>query len=348
MKCKSNLLNAQAPRLAHFVRAFLALFIGRIGGKPWHKHLYRWWRSLLGDPRFLLTAFDTNEAVHAVNHFLSNKISALTAETARLRNINNSTVLRHLSELGTPGPAKISYKLDHVTRSIDPLIIRRSDRVCVISLALGSEYRKMIGSCLRSQSDYCERHGYSLLELGHATPSTRRPAAWLKIPLALRALQMGFEQIFYIDADCMITNPDITLSDHFARWDSSNPTSSMLITEDEGGINSGCFFLKNTPDSFRLMDSIWMYDAEPKQATWEQQAFKRLLQDHEAFNSLLYIDPEPRNFNSFPHERLAFVQHVDLQFNTWQQGDFICHFSGVRKPHLKRLIEHYETELQHN
>jgi hypothetical protein len=241
----------------------------------------------------------------------------------------------------------LSYRTDRIVRALDPLLTRRSERVCVVSLALGREYRQNIGACLRSQNAYCERHGYSQLELGHAQQTYDRPVAWLKIPLAIRALELGFERIFYIDADCMITNAEIPLDVHFARWDASQPNSSMLITEDEGGINSGCFFMKNTADSRRLLDAIWLYDAEPAFPSWEQEALMRLMHDHEAFRTLLHIEPEARRFNSFPHERLEFIRYIQGQSNTWQPGDFICHFSGIRRPHLQRLIAHYENELLH-
>ncbi len=368
MKPKSNLSDPHAPRLAHFVRAFVAIFRGKVGGKPWLKHLHRGWRSLLGDPRFLPkpvilpppviqpppeiapppvippAAPDPTPAVFS----LGQKISALNAELARHRNLGNPTLLRHLAELGNPGPVNLSYRMDHLMRGLDPLLTRRSERVCVVSLALGRDYRQMVGTCLQSQSAYCERHGYSQLELGQPPPNPSRPFAWFKIPLALRALELGFEQIFYIDADCLITNSGIPLDDHFTRWDASHGSSSILLTEDEGGINSGCFFLRNTPDVRRLLDAIWLYDAETEHPTWEQEALMRLLHDHEAFRALLHIEPEARRFNSFPHERLEFQTNLHTQTNTWQAGDFICHFSGIRSPHLERLIAQYETEIRHN
>lgn len=354
MKSKPNLSDPHAPRLAHFARAFTALFRGKIGGKPWHRHLYRGWRSLLGDARFLPQPVIPKPVIQPAapdpSKFiltLTQKITALNVELARQRNMGNSTLLRHLAELGTPGPVRLSYRMENIARTLDPLLVRRSERVCVVSLALGKEYREAVGACLRSQGAYCERHGYSLLELGLAPPNPERPLAWYKIPLMLRALELGFERIFYIDADCMITNGEIPLDVHFDRWDASDRASTMLITEDEGGLNSGCFFLRNTPDARRLLDSIWLYDADPTFSSWEQEALKRLIHDHEAFRALLHVEPEPRRFNSFPHERLEYLGYLNIQVNTWQPGDFICHFSGMRSPYLQRMIARYETELAH-
>ncbi len=350
MKRKPNLSDPCVARLAHFARGTQALFRGKVGGKTWKKHFYRWWRSLLGDARFLPKPI-TQPAVpnpQAAINALSTQISALQVEVRRQRNLQDRTLLRHRSELGTSAAANPSYRLLQVARTLDPLLTLRSKTVCMIGLAVGGAYRELVHSCLLSQNGYCERHGYSQLVLEHEPPPFGRPPAWLKLPLALRALELGFEHVFFIDADCLITNPVIPLENHFARWNASHRTSSMLVAEDEGGINSGCFFLRNTPDAPRLLDAVWLYDADPFYPSWEQEALMRLLNDHEEFRKVLHIEPEARLFNSFPHERLEFMKRAFDQRNTWQPGDFICHFSGVRGTELKRLISRYETEIRND
>jgi hypothetical protein len=106
MNSKPNLSDPRAPRLAHFARALTALFRGKIGGKPWNKHLHRGWRSLMGDARFLpqpvipLAVPDPSKEIQ----IMSQKIMTLTSELARHRNIGNPTLLRHLAELGNRAP----------------------------------------------------------------------------------------------------------------------------------------------------------------------------------------------------------------------------------------------------
>lgn len=49
------------------------------------------------------------------------------------------------------------------------------------------------------------------------------------------------------------------------------------MNSDESSINTGVFFLRNTPDAFRLLDMLWLYDAGRHQPNWEQDALHWLL-----------------------------------------------------------------------
>jgi hypothetical protein len=302
--------------------------------KPWHTHLFRAWNAFWGDPRYTPQPYLPGPPVHT--SFAPNDYR---------RNTHNKSVLRHLGELGQPGPARVTYATDQASRSITPLLTRRSPRTCVFTVAVGSEYRKQVAPCVESHRAYAELHGYSFAELGTMPACLLRPLPWYKIATALHLLRQDFDTLLYIDADCLVTNPRIPLEELAQDWKPGHGSAPLCLAEDEGGINTGVFLLRNTPDAFRLLDCIWIYNSEIHHPNWEQEALKQLLYDHDEFARLLHIVSDPRSLNSFPHERLDFVKSVFRQNNTWRKGDFICHFSGLRHPYLEKIVEHYIKDL---
>jgi hypothetical protein len=74
----------------------------------------------------------------------------------------------------------------------------------MFSIAL-ADYARMYRVCIDSQRSYAHRHGYRYEIVTRAGGFlSANQAAWLKIPLVLKALQSGYEWVFFIDADCEI------------------------------------------------------------------------------------------------------------------------------------------------
>ena len=211
-------------------------------------------------------------------------------------------------------------------------------------MGLGADYRDTVHRCLESQARYCERHGHTYADLSFPPSFPVRPPAWYKIPLVHQLLRAGHSHVLYLDADCLVTNPSFRLEELVARLDRASPAKSLLVTVDELSINTGVFFVRNTPDALRLLDLLWLDDASAQLPNWEQDSLDRLLEDHPEVLGALEIEGNPKLFNSFPHERQELFRHLTNRPNVWSPGDFVCHFSGIRPPHLQRMIAQYADE----
>ncbi|MEI9999017.1 MAG: hypothetical protein WDO13_07535 [Verrucomicrobiota bacterium] len=192
----------------------------------------------------------------------------------------------------------------------------------------GDDYRRKIRPCLDSHQAYCRRHGYAYARLESPPSHQPRHPSWYKIPLVHGLMRRGHRRIFYIDADALITNPDISLEPFFEPLSRENKT--LHLAEDDGGVNMGVFFMTNTPDAIRLLDLLWTNDLGLHRPTWEQAALKDLLNHYVQVRKVVSLSPSATAFNSFPRER-AELAHAG-QENDWSRGDFICHFSGIRSP----------------
>jgi len=259
--------------------------------------------------------------------------------TTRSTNILASPVLlEHLAALreGQAAPPRIGYALQAAMRSLAPWITRRPGTTVLCTVALGEAYRAQVMPALASHQAYAARHGISHAILS-APPSYRdRPHSWMKIPLIMRLFEQGFMRVVFIDADALITNPDFDLATVFG----SDPgLGRVTVAEDEAGINCGVMFLEDGPAMRRILDLVWVFDADVTQGTWEQFALKSLMALSHDVTRHVAITPDPRLFNAFPAERNRFFPTMER--STWRPGDFLCHFSGIRAPHLEPLIQAY-------
>jgi hypothetical protein len=264
------------------------------------------------------------------------------AVAVRIQNFNsNSIAQNHLAALRRNDQEipEISYALSRAVRSIQPTIVGSEKELTVCSVALGAEYLKKVAPALASHRQYAEHHGYALALLS-APLHPHRPASWMKIPLFLNLFMAGHRKILYIDADALITSVNFKPEPLFAMLDSNH---SMMLTEDQGGINAGVWFLTDCPATRRILDLIWLFNADIHHATWEQNALQCLFDMYNDVRRHFVIEPNPRRFNSFPIERK--VCHPTPEQNIWQPGDFICHFSGIRSPDLEMHLSRYANEV---
>lgn len=278
---------------------------------------------------------------------------AMTDATSELRRIAftnrlssyyaQDNVAAHLAALAADSldEPEIGYALARAAGSVAPRMIERgSGDTVVCSLALGDDYRHRVLPALASQQFFAESRDLSYAILSDPPKMLLRPPAWMKIPLMMHLLQRGFRRIIYIDADALVTSLDFDIE---AAFGDARPQGLFKVTEDEDGVNSGVVLLQDGPLVRRLLDLIWMFDADIHNGTWEQYALKTLMDQSQAVRRHVTIEPDPRRFNSFPIERRRF--HRTPEPNIWHPGDFICHFSGIRSPDLEILLENYATQI---
>lgn len=276
---------------------------------------------------------------------LGQRTAAVQADLARLfyttRSANilaNPAVLEHLAALreDQAAPPRLSYPFQAAMRTLAPHITRRPGTTVLCTVALGAAYRAQVMPALVSHRAYAARHGLSHASLSDPPSYRDRPHSWMKIPLIMRLFEQGFERVVFIDADALITNPDFDLATVFGP---DPGLGRVTVAEDEAGINCGVMFLEDGPALRRILDLVWLFDADVTQGTWEQFALKSLMALSHDVTRHVAIAADPRLFNAFPAERNRFFPTMER--STWRPGDFLCHFSGIRAPHLEPLIQAY-------
>ena len=270
----------------------------------------------------------------------------LNLNTAELKNItearSNETFKNHLELIGkgtSITPLELTYSFSYAIRTLKPQITQHNSikDTVLCTVAFGDAYLKAVKPCLDSHDYYCGIRGYDCARLTLPPSRMHRHPSWYKIPLVGKLLRLGYKHVFFIDADAMITNPAISLQAFFDRLAESKKI--IHVAEDDDGINMGLFFINNHPDAIRLLDLLWIYNLGSHRVLWEQAAFRDLLDNYSQIRNILSLAESPKEFNSFPKERQAICG--TNQTNNWSEGDFVCHFSGLKSPDLEKMIAHY-------
>jgi hypothetical protein len=263
---------------------------------------------------------------------------------ARMANVLASPqVIDHLDALRLQQvpPPRLSYGFQAAIQALNPEVTRRgTGRTVVCTLALGDDYQAKVQPVIASHRAYAQARGFSHALLAQPPSWSDRPPSWMKIPLIQGLFQQGFDRVVYIDADALVTNPAF---DAEAVFGAPVADGRLTLTEDEAGINCGVMFVEDGPATRRLLDLVWLNDADIFHGTWEQFALKSLMSLSADIRRHVSIEPDPRRFNSFAPERNRFYRTMER--STWQPGDFVCHFSGIRSPHLEELVARYAASL---
>lgn len=236
--------------------------------------------------------------------------------------------LRQLADGAEIDPVQvpIGYALEKSARKLHPNVVAGCDpaRPTLCMVCVGDEFARAVEIGTQTKADYCRKHGYNFIIVDQAPSDFQRPLPWLKISLIVRLLQEGHGSVFFLDADTLVTNPEIPLEPFFHRLEKSG--RHVLIAEDSLTLNSGSFFIRRTWQSLTLLDLVFGYDADVGHAWWENYALIELVKENPAIRALLLLETDCRQFNS---TSLADDAAAPATYN-WQPGDFICHFAGVR------------------
>lgn len=127
---------------------------------------------------------------------------------------------------------------------------------------------------------YCEKHGYEYIEVPVVLAETYAPQ-WSKIFQVLRHLQsMDYTHIFFLDADAVVLNDNITLEDRISQM-----KTSIAFSENDwnGGelINTGAFIATVEAIPF-LQECIRVSQEELpnlQRDYWHEQTVVNLLKD---------------------------------------------------------------------
>lgn len=167
---------------------------------------------------------------------------------------------------------------------------------------------------------YCARHGYPMIEETDAI-DPKRPAAWSKILLLEKHLP-DYDWLWWKDADALVMNSQVRLETFL------DPDFDMVISIDANGLNTGSFFVRNTPATFRGLRAVYNNTVFINYPWWEQAAM----------NNLIARGQFPMKYKNVPQS--DFNSYIE----TYQPGDFLLHFVGGTIATKLEQMQQYEKD----
>lgn len=126
-------------------------------------------------------------------------------------------------------------------------------KVIVFSIATGG-YDKLFEKFILSHRQYCERYNYEYVLVKKSPRKLlATEASWLKVYLIKAALEVGYEWVLFIDADCEIRPHAPAFINEF---NTVLDKSIFLAPGRSGRINAGVIFARNTTSAIRFFDQI--------------------------------------------------------------------------------------------
>jgi len=232
-------------------------------------------------------------------------------------------------------------------------------RYAIVTICVGMD---ICDIAEKNQRSYATKHGYDYLYLSKDVRGV--PPKMLKYLVLTWALGRGYDWILMLDADALITNPEITLPGLIEGQLSktsvpSKDDISLIVTR--GGtwrhvnaLNNGVFFLKNTPWSLRhcyeIFTARYSYTRFLGKTLIDQPVQLSILLarhelqwppvEEEEVGRHVMVAPK-RLFNSFRRAKL-YSKADEEEGGQWKSGDFLAHFASKQKYSL--MIELLQEE----
>jgi galactosyl transferase GMA12/MNN10 family len=209
-----------------------------------------------------------------------------------------------------------------------------ANEIAVVTLAVGKDYRETVDLGIKNKRSYCNKHGYKFI-CGTRTLDSSRPIQWSKIKLILKTMEnTSCKWIFWTDADSLIMNVDFPISNLI------DEQYNFILSRDRNSLNTGQFLIRNCKWSREFLKCVYAREECIRSNVWEQQAVILELEQNPRWMALTKIIPQ-RSINSYPREWIG-----DISECTYQDGDFILHFAGIRnKKRLCSLFESYSRRI---
>ncbi len=183
---------------------------------------------------------------------------------------------------------------------------------------------------------WCSKHDYHISV--HIINNDTFPH-FIKTNDAKRLLNEGFDIVFAIENDILITNLNCKIEDFI------NDTHDFFLTKDMNGFNSGSFIIKNTEWARKWLSFINnRNDGKNDEQDIIQQYGGSII-----FEKNILELPHP-SINSIPYK--YYDTHGYVHYNgqpiptheqgNWEHGDFTMHLPAMP---LERRIELFTTHL---
>lgn len=161
----------------------------------------------------------------------------------------------------------------------------------------------------RNKRLYCERNGYHFHSYRRKLDD--RHVVWSKIPALLQHMDDPVEWLWWLDADAMIMNPEIRISDVIR-----NASGDLVISKDGNDINAGSFLVRNSESARDLLRRVYARTEFIHHHWREQEALRTIIAEGGA--NVTYV--EQRAINSY---------FVGPERGAFRAGDFILHLPAM-------------------
>lgn len=187
-------------------------------------------------------------------------------------------------------------------------------RIGFCTVTIGSEYAESVRLGLISKQEYCQRWDYVFINQTNLL-EPNRPIPWSKIKLLLDLIPK-FDYLVWMDADILITNPNIMIEQLLLLL---SPEQFLLLAHDLHCLNSGVMLIEcsnKAIEFFQQVNRQYQFDHHP---WWEQRSIIDL-----------YLQFK-NQINLIPYEMSGIINpmYVDpnkkMDLNNW-----CIHFAGVR------------------
>ncbi|MDF2437018.1 MAG: hypothetical protein K0Q95_1394 [Bacteroidota bacterium] len=180
----------------------------------------------------------------------------------------------------------------------------KKNKTLVFSIGMNWFYL-IFKDCIRSHEEYCKRNGYEYRLIKNSYKDlSGDESAWLKIVLLINALEAGYENVFFIDADCLIREhaPPLDELIHEGK-------DIYLASGFSGRINSGVIIVKNTKPALEFFYKV-LNDCEVPVPKEDAAPFENgHMIHHGKNNSLIQIIPHDLWNNNSRIDPQSYIQH---------------------------------------
>ena len=202
----------------------------------------------------------------------------------------------------------------------------------VVCTEYGSNYWGIAAITVPVIKHYCKKNEYAFREL--ILEGTGNEYAYKKNEFFVELFNDGFDAIFYLDADAIITNHIIRIEKFM------DGKHEMFITEHLGEVNGGSLIIKNTREGRILNQAI----LELRHDFDNEQNVMQHLRGNTWFDDQVKILPHP-SINSFDYSLYPECPNIrQREQGHWQKSDFVFHAPGLgiskREEVLTNIKEH--------
>lgn len=130
-------------------------------------------------------------------------------------------------------------------------------------------FREIGALSAASMKRYADMHGYDVRIERHSR--TERPVSWNKIPIIRSLFDEGYEFVFWIDADAVITDYGQDIGNAIRH---EKDLYAVRVAYEGGVIPSmGIILIRNSPWSRALLAAMWEKSEYTHHHLWENMAF---------------------------------------------------------------------------
>jgi len=196
------------------------------------------------------------------------------------------------------------------------------------------EFRSVADITFPVMEEYCARHGYEWRPAWIEQPE--RSIVWDRIPRLRQGLH-DCDWVVHLDADCLITNLHVPLTEFM---DGHKHLVISRAARETGGMffNDGFLMMRKTLLVDWILEDSWKVEGEEEGILCLQDALELMYGARDSVRSAVSVQPQKR-FNSFLYPEYGMPWNTP---GNWTPGDFILHLPGCTNA---RRVEIF-TELE--